>query len=987
MKTIVTSCYSCFSDAFAITRSSLRCGRLMLTAAVIAGLLPGFALAQADNEQVDVATAESTTLSVPKDLSLRVRIVAMDPAEPTTIQWRHGGEGMGGDVIKGAMSLPADALPAVREEPARNTKPGTNPESLFKPGQWSAPMPIASFVSSNWPSRLFVTFWVGRPPKPTSLTDRTPVNYVKGVKIEFEVSYQKKVIKTITESAADGGTVTLLIWPQRWAGQAQPDLSAGVMGLLEYVTSRAAQLEALPWGKEGSPKKFAIVTDLGGYGLGSGYGIHHCSPEVVEAETRTLRQLGVNALRAVPSNLVPSIIEGKGPGAQFSRARIVQVPGYPVVPAPRKKNEDLEPGCPFSEKVPSLTDDAMQRTLEELRTAGTPEVWGLTVDEIGVVFDHTNLGKQHVEQCPRCIGKYVEFLKARNIKSQDVGSAQWSDVRPCVKPAKENAAAWLKDAGSALNAYYTRLFIAETSAAMFTPVRSAVAKANDEKQKAPKDAPAATQPVMRTYALRGNTFLLGGHSLDFFDFYRRSDNGFVYETSNRDVRVHQWDSYLCDVGRMVSQENSLALGVYVKPHRGSVVQRAMTAISRGAGMLFWYTFGPDYNKGDCFSANPAQLELTSKAAHLIAKTEDRLYGAKLVSPATIGVVKPNTTEVWLGLTGRDPAWAASWENAKWTYTALAHEHLPCDPLDERMIEERDLSGYQVLYVSGPNLRSAAATKLAQWVERGGTLCVSGWSVARDEANRPLQALWPMLGLASRGEPEMYLDVKTYAGGALTSFDITDPRKGFIAAAPDAAAISGDVPFDVKFKPKVGREPLKPTSDTKVLARFADGSAAITLHEHGKGRVYVMGFFPALEYSGAVRGAEFDMSTQFDAALRRSVTAPALTKASPVVDASVPTVEGVLLREPASGKRSVTLMNWTYRAAEQEEKKPSPATAKKGPRPTLVELKETTVTIHGAGPVTRVRSAMLDKDLPVQQKGQSIVVTVPLLQEADVLLLD
>ena len=56
----------------------------------------------------------------------------------------------------------------------------------------------------------------------------------------------------------------------------------------------------------------------------------------------------------------------------------------------------------------------------------------------------------------------------------------------------------------------------------------------------------------------------------------------------------------------------------------------------------------------------------------------------------------------------------------------------------------------------------------------------------------------------------------------------------------------------RFAPVVGREPLQPESDTEVLAKFADGTAAMTRHAHGKGQVWVAGFFPGLEYSAAVR---------------------------------------------------------------------------------------------------------------------------------------
>ena len=100
---------------------------------------------------------------------------------------------------------------------------------------------------------------------------------------------------------------------------------------------------------------------------------------------------------------------------------------------------------------------------------------------------------------------------------------------------------------------------------------------------------------------------MGGHSLDFFDFYRQADNGFVYETSNRDARIWQWDSYLCDVGRVVSTARELQFGVYVKPHRGAPVQRALSAVSRNARMLYWYTYGPDWAKGDTFASDPSAI--------------------------------------------------------------------------------------------------------------------------------------------------------------------------------------------------------------------------------------------------------------------------------------------------------------------------------------------------------------------------------------------
>ena len=133
---------------------------------------------------------------------------------------------------------------------------------------------------------------------------------------------------------------------------------------------------------------------------------------------------------------------------------------------------------------------------------------------------------------------------------------------------------------------------------------------------------------------------MGGHSLDFFDFYRFADNGFVYETSNTGPQIWSWDSYLCDVGRVVSQTMNKRFGIYVKPHRGAPVQRALSAISRNAKMLYWYTYGPDYFKGDSFADSLESVTLAAKAAHLIGKCEDVLYGASWIQPAEVAIVKP-----------------------------------------------------------------------------------------------------------------------------------------------------------------------------------------------------------------------------------------------------------------------------------------------------------------------------------------------------------
>ena len=64
-------------------------------------MFPLCCLAGQDTEQIDVPILKSQTFRVPENLTVRVRLKSITPKEPTPIQWRYGGEGQGGQVIRG----------------------------------------------------------------------------------------------------------------------------------------------------------------------------------------------------------------------------------------------------------------------------------------------------------------------------------------------------------------------------------------------------------------------------------------------------------------------------------------------------------------------------------------------------------------------------------------------------------------------------------------------------------------------------------------------------------------------------------------------------------------------------------------------------------------------------------------------------------------------------------------------------------------------
>jgi hypothetical protein len=523
----------------------------------------------------------------------------------------------------------------------------------------------------------------------------------------------------------------------------------------------------------------------------------------------------------------------------------------------------------------------------------------------------------------------------------------------------------LPEAGRALLYYWTRRFLCQASAQMFTPLRQAYVAENAKKRQAlalgERDTPAATQPWVYCYAMRSNSFLMGGSSLDFFDFYRFADNAFVYETSNRDARIWSWDSYLCDVGRSLRLNLGLeGFGVLVKPHRGAGTQRALSALSRGATMLYWYTYGPEWYKGDSFAGNPEIVTAFSKFSRLIGAIEARSYGAEWPLAPEIAVVRPVTSEYHGN--------SASWENGKWIYTALTHAHLPVTALDEGLLLSQDLKRYKAIYLSGSHVQRAVAQRLAAWVAAGGVLYTSGGGLRADEANQPLRDLMSVLGLSHRDPMTLWVEVKRYGATSLASFKTT-------SEPPPGASMVGSGPVAGDYPVRVGREILHPAQTTQVLASYADGGAALTRHTHGQGAVWVAGTYAGLEYSSDLLGDKFDLSQDFVPAKRTAIVAAALAAGvRPVVDTGHPLVEGVLLRQPKDGKLCVTLMNWAYRQSRETGRQP-------------IAFTNLAVRIRGAPGITRVRLAGSGAELASTYDGDWLCLTLAEMPEVEALLLD
>jgi hypothetical protein len=285
----------------------------------------------------------------------------------------------------------------------------------------------------------------------------------------------------------------------------------------------------------------------------------------------------------------------------------------------------------------------------------------------------------------------------------------------------------------------------------------------------------------------------------------------------------------------------------------------LAVISRGATVIEWYTYGPDYAKGDSFSSRPDLLERCARAARFLGKAEEFLYGARWAAHPQVAFVTPRSSEIWGKATGD----IAPFEDAKWVYLALRHAHVPVDILSEQQLADSDLNKYWAIYVPGPNLRRDATARVKAWVEAGGLVWTDALGLSRDEANQPLGLIPGDRALKPWGSVAPYhaVGLPPIVGPGWEKDDLTSKR-----------------------------------------------------HALGKGEIVVAAPYAGLAYSARVRRPDFDMRADFDLGIRSFIADPVVARgAYRPVTTSEPLVEAVLLEK--EGRRSVSLMNWAYKGHE------------------------------------------------------------------------
>jgi hypothetical protein len=285
------------------------------------------------------------------------------------------------------------------------------------------------------------------------------------------------------------------------------------------------------------------------------------------------------------------------------------------------------------------------------------------------------------------------------------------------------------------------------------------------------------------------------------------------------------------------------------------------------------------------------------------------------------------------------------------YLALRHAQHAVDLVTEDDIADGVLKDYDVVYFAGEWIDDRAVRKLDAWVKEGGVLFASGGIGRFNQYGEPEPAMRQLLGLK---------DSMLEKNGVILRTLLELPLYPEI----------GTITFDGRKIPALGmRQTLVPDT-AKVLGTWQDGSAAVTVHEHGKGKAFAVGTLTgnvwmksALKVTPWARGGRHMLynPVNFDPVATRLVRLGIdAKKVEQAAVCSDPGVEAVVLDHKDG--TLLTLVNWTN-----------------GP------VKGLKVTVKLAAAPKEVRSVAGQKALPMQF-GQGAVTFTTDLEDADFILL-
>ena len=440
--------------------------------------------------------------------------------------------------------------------------------------------------------------------------------------------------------------------------------------------------------------------------------------------------------------------------------------------------------------------------------------------------------------------------------------------------------------------------------------------------------------------------------------------------------VPQILSWALAEARCAVKYNKQPIHFYIMPHApgqepGFLRRNMMLAVGCGARHIDNFWIGPEERFTENYVAWTAHKTFRVLHESIYDSAEvEKIQAKGVVRPAHVAVVLSKATdfnESRLMVEKEKDPFTKRCKNAdakinqilcrkdqQMLYLALRQAQYEVDLITEDDIADGILDKYMAVYFAGEWIDSRAVKKLDDWVQKGGVLYATAGCGQFNQFGEPEPAMRKLLGLK-----DAKLDKNAIVIRTLLELPLMEPI--------DTITLDGQ---------KIGAIGMKQTlmPDTaKVVGTWSDGTAAVTVREHGKGKAFAVGTLAgnsymktALKVTPWARGGHHMLynPVDFDPAATKLVRLglSAATNLPRNIGTSPTNVEGIAMDSPDG--TLVTLVNWSND----------------------VPLKKVQVQITSSFKPRTVRSVTLQKEL--EHKYENGVVTLSLeLSEAEYLLLE
>ncbi|MFK5922909.1 MAG: beta-galactosidase trimerization domain-containing protein [Verrucomicrobiota bacterium] len=418
---------------------------------------------------------------------------------------------------------------------------------------------------------------------------------------------------------------------------------------------------------------------------------------------------------------------------------------------------------------------------------------------------------------PSYLRAFQAWLKKLGNTPADLLVNNWNEV----KPVAENE----RDQFPALH-YFTQRFRTRALGDFMATQRDII-----------KEAYGRSFPTLVNFS-DGATYTANfyGQGVDYFELLNDDGQNAIWgEDWANGSSSYQCGAFNVDLMRAAARQRGQTIGHYLIAHAGrkpwDIKTKAASEVARGVKILKNFSYGVSWGsheggpfwKSHTWYAHPHTWRANAEVVREIGGAEDLLLPA-MPKPAEVAILYSSSTDAWM--LKRNSAYGF---NRMHTWMALAHAQIPVDFISEQQVDDNLLKDYKVCYLSGPNLTRTTAAQLKNWVEQGGTLFLTAAAASRDEYNRPLHTLDALLP-AKRASVET-LQAYLSSGSGLYTLKSQDSVKAD-GLSMDTLSL---------------RQALTAKDGSNILATFQDGTPAAVSAATGKGKVFCLGFLPALDY--------------------------------------------------------------------------------------------------------------------------------------------